>query len=558
MGLGFVNVPGNGGGGEGGVLTLNRIYVSKQPNKTAYKAGEVFDPAGMIVKADYSLGGIVIVEGKEVTGYTYPTTGLTVGTTKITISLTEGGTTQTAEVTVSVTKTAVTVPTFTQTPTYTGNVITPVFTNDPGALATKSGDLTGLNAANYSTRFTLNDTDLYEWVGGSTAPVDVAWSIGQATPTFSVNPSSVTLNKSTLTKDCTISTNSTGGITAATSDNKVATCNVSGSIATVSHVNQTSGSATITLTLAATQNYKGATCKITVTASFVSSTLNDNDWATIADVGKAGNGSSYWKIGDTKTVTLSGTVGTLNVSGTYNVFIIEFNYRGDNGVYFQGFKTTGGEYVCLCDDKYGSSAGNTGDKKFAMNHWGTTSGNYNTNYGGWAGCDLRYDILGSTDKQPSGYGSTPTTSRTGYDATSAAKNSPVSNTLMAALPSELRNSLAPWTVYTDNKGGGSDTAGNVTASVDYLPLLDEWEVHGARTYANSASKNYQAQMKFFADSNTKIRKKHDATGTAASWWCRGPSASYATNFCRVGAGGAAYTNASRISYGLAPAFRVAA
>ena len=322
-----------------------------------------------------------------------------------------------------------------------------------------------------------------------------------------------------------------------------------------------------TYTVTATQGSKSASKDATITSdgqtvsvslAFISSTLNDNTWAQIAEVGAAGTGSSYWQIGATKTVTLSGTVGTLAVSGSYNVFIIDFNYRGDNGVYFQGFKTTGGEFVCLCDDKYGSNGGNTGAKKFQMNHWGTTSGNYNTNYGGWKGCDARYDILGSTEKAPSGYGSTPTTSRVGYDATSAAKTSPVANTLMAALPSDLRAVLAPWTIYTDNTGGGADTASYVTTSVDYLPLLDEFEVQGARTYANSASKNYQAQMAFFANGNTKIRKKHDATGTAADWWCRGPYAGHARDFCLVYADGTAYTHGSRLSCGLAPAFRVAA
>lgn len=322
-----------------------------------------------------------------------------------------------------------------------------------------------------------------------------------------------------------------------------------------------------TYSITATQGSNSASAEATITSdgqtvsaslAFISKTLNDNTWAQIAEVGAAGTGSSYWKIGDTKTVTLSGTVGTLSVSGSYNVFIIEFNYRGDKGVYFQGFKTTGGEFVCLCDSKYNSNAGNTGGKYFQMNHWGATSGNFNTNYGGWKGCDARYDILGSTDKAPSGYGSTPTTSRVGYDATSAAKTSPVSNTLMAALPSDLRAVLAPWTIYTDNTGGGSDTASYVTTSVDYLPLLDEFEVQGARTYANSASKNYQAQMAFFANGNTKIRKKHDATGTAANWWCRGPSASNALPFCLAYTDGTANSNSSRNSYGLAPAFRVAA
>ena len=50
-----------------------------------------------------------------------------------------------------------------------------------------------------------------------------------------------------------------------------------------------------------------------------------------------------------------------------------------------------------CDSNYNSSY-TDGRKGFNTNHWG------NYNYGGWKGCDARYDILGSTNKQPSGYG----------------------------------------------------------------------------------------------------------------------------------------------------------
>ncbi len=150
------------------------------------------------------------------------------------------------------------------------------------------------------------------------------------------------------------------------------------------------------------------------------------------------------------------------------VFIIHFNYRNDKGIYFQGFKTLDGVNVALCDRKYYSS--NVSDRIFNMNHWG------NDSYGGWKGCDARYDILGSTDKAPSGYGARVTTSRVGYDATSAAKTNPVANTLMAALPADLRAALAAWTIYTDNTCDASNSSANVTASVEYLPLLSEFEV----------------------------------------------------------------------------------
>lgn len=167
---------------SGGNFVLDSIYIDTYPLKIVYKAGELFDPEGMIVKADYSLSGIVVVTGREITGYTYPTAPLSAGTTEVTISMTENGVTRTAEVPVTVTKTQVTIPTYDGEMTYNENVQTPVFTNDPGTLATKSEDTTGLSAGDYKTRFTLNEPDLYEWDNGTTGPVDVAWSIKKATP----------------------------------------------------------------------------------------------------------------------------------------------------------------------------------------------------------------------------------------------------------------------------------------------------------------------------------------------------------------------------------------
>lgn len=548
------------GGGGGGTLTLNRIYIDKHPAKTAYKAGEVFNPAGMIVKADYSLGGVVIVEGKEVTGYTYPTAGLAAGTTKVTISLTEGGTTQTAEVAISVTKTAVTKPTFTQTPTYTGNVQTPVFTNDPGSLATKSGDLVGKDAGSYNTVFTLNNTDLYEWVGGSTEPVIVAWSIGQATPSFSVNPSSVTLKTGVLTKDCTISTNSPGAVTAATSNSNVATCNVSGSIATVSHVNKTSGTAKITLTLAATKNYKGATCEINVTASFISNTLNDNDWATIGEVSVSGKGDLYWDVGDCKAGAFNGKVGDyLTLSGTKYVYIIDFNHTdggvADNNIMWATFMSaqTGGVPTALVDSKYSPDASwanyTSGEKTFTMNHWG------NYNYGGWAGCDLRYDIMGATNKQPSGYGKAKTTSCVGYDADGTEFTNPKANTLLAAFPSDLRSAMRFREHWADSKGNSSNTEANVTKIKDAISLLMEFEFFGQRTYANNYEQNKQTQFTYWKNGNTKKFMKNSSVSTEAQCvWLGSAFCGDAFGFCSSGGGSPSYGNA-HYSFALVAAFK---
>jgi len=291
----------------------------------------------------------------------------------------------------------------------------------------------------------------------------------------------------------------------------------------------------------------------------VSSVLNDNEWSVISEVAQAGEGGSYWSVGDTKSVALSGKVGTLSISTTLNVFIIGINHRNVNRITFQVFKTLqeNGVNVALVDNHYGLTS-YSGSKYFNLNHWGSGSSPYNTNYGGWKGCDARYDILGSTNVAPSGYGSTLTTYRVGYDAGVTTATSPVENTLMSCLPADLRAVMQPMTVYTDNAAASThNTASYVTTSVDYLPLLAEYEIFGARTYANKYEKNNQTQYAYYAAGNSAIKYSHSSTGTAVSWWERSPYYNSAVNFCCVGTGeNIAYTVASRYSYGLAPAFMV--
>ena len=180
------------GNGGSSVVDLVRIKIATPPTKTAYKAGETFDPSGMVVTADYAIGGLVIIEDKAVTGYTYPTAALAADTASVVISYTEDGETKTAQQAISVTKTAITIPTYRETRSYNGNTQTPSFVNENSAYMTKSGDISGQNAGDYTALFDLNDTDLYVWSDGTTTQKSVPWSIGKATPTVTA-PTAKTL-----------------------------------------------------------------------------------------------------------------------------------------------------------------------------------------------------------------------------------------------------------------------------------------------------------------------------------------------------------------------------
>ena len=258
-----------------------------------------------------------------------------------------------------------------------------------------------------------------------------------------------------------------------------------------------------------------------VVLSSVDATLNNNDWETIKQVADASAGESYWAVGDTKQITINGKLSdglTLSNYRTY-VYIIGFDHNKDvegTGIAFGGFKTaqTSGIDVALCDSGYGNSK--TSGQWFNMN-------NSNTNSGGWSGSRMRSTTL------------------------------PL---VKSALPSELTSVIKTTTIYSDNTGGGSDVASYVNTTQDELYLLAEFEIFGARTYANSAERNYQKQYAYYVAGNSKIKYRHDSTATAARWWERSVYATDASSFCRVYAGGTAGTYTVRFSFGLAVAFKI--
>ncbi len=281
-------------------------------------------------------------------------------------------------------------------------------------------------------------------------------------------------------------------------------------------------------------------------------TLDNTSWAKIAELSEAGTAEDYFAIGDTKMIHIEGTVGTLDVNGDYGVYIIGFDHNKfveGKGITFGTFKTAVSNGKDICFD-VGISGLYDGTKQFNINHWGAS------NHGGWAGCDMRYDILGSTDTAPSGYEAAVASGRTGYDASDACATNPVANTLMACLPSDLRAVMKPMTKYTDNTGGGSTSTANVTATIDYLPLLAEFEIFGKRTNANNGEQKNQKQYDYFAAGKSKIKYKRSAQDTAWHWWQRSVYYNSNSAWCYVSTGGISSTLQTSIPYGIAPIFKV--
>ena len=267
----------------------------------------------------------------------------------------------------------------------------------------------------------------------------------------------------------------------------------------------------------------------TLTLDYVNPVLDKNEWKVIKKVADADKGANYWAVGDTKRITLNGKVGAYTFSNfNVDVFILGFNHNstkeGTHRIHFLLGKI-GGKFVGLVDSYYDPSGYTTTSGAFTMN----TS---DTNSGGWAKTQMRSTVLGAA--------SDPT--------------NPTANTLLAALPADLRAVMKSVTKYTDNTGGGSNSASAVTATTDYLWLLAEFEVFGSRTYANSSEPSSQAQYEYFKAGNSKIAYKHSAAETAAAWRLRSPYYTNGSNFCAVDSGGGAYIYRANRSLALVPGF----
>lgn len=251
--------------------------------------------------------------------------------------------------------------------------------------------------------------------------------------------------------------------------------------------------------------------------------LNDVTWNYIKQMASEGKASSMWAVGDCKEIVLNGTISKLSLSNySVCVFILGFNHNasleGNNTIHFQIGKTalTGGKDICMV-------SGKNDDSDFYMNA-------SNTNSGGWKNSYMRNNILGTSVSSYSGK-------------------------FIGALPADLRAVLKPVQKYTNNTGNSSSQSA-VTATTDYMFLLGEPEVFGSAPYANSYEANYQEQYAYYTSGNSKVKYRHDSTGSAAPWWERSPVASDSSRFCGVVSGGGAYTSFANYSYGVAPAFAV--
>lgn len=256
--------------------------------------------------------------------------------------------------------------------------------------------------------------------------------------------------------------------------------------------------------------------------------LADCTWEEISYVSQNNLAEEWgWQVGDAKAITLNGTVGSLTLDNyqTY-AYIIGINHNaaveGNNLIHFQLAKTalSGGTDICFTDGSYNSIGSSAA---FRMNTSRTNSGGWNSSY-------MRNNICGTSKTSTSGR-------------------------IMGAIPADLRNALKSVTKYTDNTAnGGGSVSSYVTATTDFFFLLSEYEVFGNITYGNTYEANYQQQYAYYSAGNSKVKYRHNSTGSAARWWLRSPRAGRSNNFVVVYADGTVNSFYANYSLGFAPCF----
>ena len=198
------------------------------------------------------------------------------------------------------------VPTVSGTLTYNSQAQSPTWNGYDAGKMTIGGNTSATNAGEYTATFTPKEG--YRWSDGTLETKSVQWNIGKATPTLSLNPTSLSLVGPTP-KTSTITYNGDGVLSAQSNSSSIATASISGT--TLSVTVARTGSTTITVTAAAGTNYNSASATLSVSAIYAVSFATDS-WETIAAVSEAGVASQVYELGDTKDITLSG-IGTMTL-----------------------------------------------------------------------------------------------------------------------------------------------------------------------------------------------------------------------------------------------------
>lgn len=350
---------------------------------------------------------------------------------------------------------------------YNGNVQSPTLVDYDSSLMTMSGGVSGVNAGTYTITFTPN-VNCY-WPDSTTEPKMITWTIAKATGSLSISPTTMTLDSSTPSSTIEVTRAGDGAITATSSNTSIATVTVSGTTVKVNGVDNTRGTATITIKVAAGTNHTAPsdkTCEVTVSFIPAQASFSSMSWSDIKKVCRAGLASSYWSIGDTKSFN---SYDKKNFSRDFTAVIIGFDHDTPADTASYG-RSKAGITLLLNGSVFGGWMNATAD-----------------NSGGWKNCNYRNSHI---DEWKSSY-----------------FYRDVDGFIDVLVPVSKKS----------GKGGGSTSGTDTTTDTFFLPA--EIEILGSNTYSVSGE---GTQYDYYANGNFY---------NYGTDWLRSPRKGSSSDFC---------------------------
>ena len=545
--MGDFFIHGQGKVGGGGKPELLSIWVDTPPDKVKYDAGDLFDPTGMVIKADIS--GVEIV----VPNYTYEPEVMLEGVTEVIISYEFAGVTKTCSQPISAVRTLSKVDVITQ-PTKTAYKYGDTF--DPSGMvvqATYSDGSTEI-VEDYSYTPTgalgLNDTTVtvsYEFAGKTatttfditvarvlssiaitTAPTKTAYKYGEKfsssgmvvtatytdggseavsgwtyTPTSALTHSNTAITVSyteggvtkTATQAITISKIVTKieVTTAPTTTSYIAgqTISTAGMVVKATYSDGSTATVTSSCSVSPTTAAAG-TSSFTISYTYNGTTVTTTQAISIVTPNSTLNSNSWADIalvaaaGLASTYWKVGDTKTETLNGTtYTFRIVGFDHDNLNSA----------------DAKYSDSSYNGGKKKaaitFEMVEIFTTTYYMNsssTNVGGWNDSYMRSTVM---------------------------------QTMKGYMSTALKNVLRT----VSKLASAGNKSSTITTSADQLFLLSEIEVKGTTSYSFAGE---GSQYAYYKAGNSAVKNR---SGSAALWWLRSPRSTSTHAFVGVGSDG---------------------
>lgn len=461
--------------------------------------------------------GVVVVDSKVKNQYSangYEDTGLEYNTMyyyRWFPYTEEGVVTDGSAVSVTPARTKITtVPTQDGALTYDGTEQTAAWNDYDSGKMTVTGD-TGTNAGTYTAQFTPKEG--YCWDDDTITAKAVQWVIDKATGTVTLSENTIALNATTTYADITVTTNSGGTLSVESSDTTVAAVgSIVGGVFRVTA--DEAGTATVTVTAAATANYTAGTATAVVKVQYIEIVTwaggTDEQVKAMIQAADAGeiNLSDYWTVGDTRRANIASFIGNYtatHVAQTVELVILHV------GLYQTVDNKTVNFVVGLKDC-------------FTNAQTLTLEGEYmnssDTNSGSWRDSRMRALCNGN---------------------------------LFNALPEWLRTCIKTVKVTTGDCNGTEDGGTNIITE-DKVFLAATAEVFGDwQSKATKNESNVLTQFSYYTTSaNRKKTNSSSGSGINVQWWLRSPCYESAYYFCNVRSNGDASPAMASKDYGLAP------